>query len=165
MFTLDVPYVPGVTKRVVFINEDLYDEENSMDSDEILYYPMGKDECVSSYQDVHIYLNEEDNFAEDNSFNIFGGQKEVIRVQYFSTSPNIFFSSVMMNLQSLLADKWAIEFVEVKVGKEPEMKGFDFYIFEHAVPSTMPRDGVVLLADPTAVPSGAGFRLGGEINY
>ena len=165
VFTLDVPYVPGVTKRVVFINEDLYDEENSMDSDEILYYPMGKDECVSSYQDVHIYLNEEDNFAEDNSFNIFGGQKEVIRVQYFSTSPNIFFSSVMMNLQSLLADKWAIEFVEVKVGKEPEMKGFDFYIFEHAVPSTMPRDGVVLLADPTAVPSGAGFRLGGEINY
>jgi hypothetical protein len=72
----------------------------------------------------------------------------------------------MMVLRDKLGYRWDVEFKELKREETPETEGFDIYIFEHEnMPSTLPTDGVVLLANPDSVPSGAGFRLGSVNNY
>lgn len=61
---------------------------------------------------------------------------------------------------SILKGEWEIELVEVDRSKEPATEGFDFYIFEHSMPDTMPTDGVVLLVDPDEEPANLGAVLG-----
>jgi hypothetical protein len=134
--SIELEYLPGY-------NGVVYYKSNPS----ILYYLMENDaknvkdnEAVSSYKDVHLYLTELDNFAEDNSFNIFGGQKEIIRIQYYSPTPNSFFNAVILSLKSNYSDRWNIEYKQVKVGEDPELQGYDFYVFEHNMPDMMPRD-------------------------
>ena len=61
-------------------------------------------------------------------------------------------------MQNYLLD-WDIQITEIKKGAEFATQGFDIYIFEHMMPTSLPTDGIVLLADPETVPSGAGFLL------
>lgn len=124
---------------------------------------------VFSYQSVHISIEEEDALSSDNNFDIYGGLKEVIKVQYYSTGkdpstgdalgPNVFFQQVLAALDKIYANRWDIQITEVKSGNPYATEGFDFYIFEHTMPDKMPTDGFVLLADPNSVPDNAGFRL------
>jgi hypothetical protein len=60
----------------------------------------------------------------------------------------------------MMKGKWNIEFKELKAGEKAETSGFDFYIFEHKMPSVMPTDGLVLLVDPYGTPEGAGITFG-----
>jgi hypothetical protein len=159
--SMELEYLPGY-------NGVVYYKSNPS----ILYYLMENDaknvkdnEAVSSYKDVHLYLTELDNFAEDNSFNIFGGQKEIIRIQYYSPTPNSFFNAVILSLKSNYSDRWNIEYKQVKVGEDPELQGYDFYVFEHNMPDMMPRDGVVLLVNPNIAPAGSDISLGPEMSY
>ena len=157
-------------KRIVFINADLY-EENANTSEDIDYYLIDTQDRVFSYQSVHISLNESDSFAEDNSFNIYGGQREVIKVQYASAQPNTFFNDSLYALKGYYSkiNRWDIQITEVKKGAEFAMEGFDFYIFEHQMPETMPKDGVVFLVNPDPqlgnAPAGSGIQLKGYQEY
>ena len=45
---------------------------------------------------------------------------------------------------------------------EPELSGYDIYIFEHKMPERLPTDGIVFMADPDH-DSGAGFDIEGRV--
>lgn len=90
-----------------------------------------------------------DSFSYDDSFVLYGGKKETIKIQYASTLPNNFLSGALLVLQSRYADIWDIQISEPTKSSDIKTSGFDFYIFEHTLPSVMPSDGVVFLVDPT----------------
>lgn len=115
-----------------------------------------------SFDHIYVRIEENDSFDMDNSFYLYGGKKQPLRIQYASKTPNNYFGSALLVLRNQLSYRWDVEIVEVEPETEPALEGFDFYIFEHQVPALLPTDGVVLLANPNPdeLPSGAGFRMG-----
>ena len=120
------------------------------------------DEVVNIYEYnyVHVYHAEADSLSHDNNFYLYGGKKPVFKIQYYSALPNNYFASALMVLRSELGDYWDIEITEVKFDEVPESEGYDMYIFEHQMPSTIPTDGIVILSNPDKLPSSTGIQLG-----
>lgn len=123
---------------------------------------------IYSYDYAHAYINEADNFEDDNSFFRYGGARQPLKVQYYSTLANNFYSGVLMGLREAMGGYWDIEIDEIQdseemiqmgQGKEYAMEGYDIYIFEHMMPPTLPTDGLVILASPNSVPAGADFTM------
>lgn len=136
----------GVTQTVVFKPSEKQSEKN-----------------IFKFDSVFVRLNEvDDDLSEDNIFYLYGGTEETIRVQYYSTKPNTFFANVLMVLRDGMRGRWRLEISEVRKGS-PELSGFDFYIFEHEVPSELPKDGLVLLVNPSASPKDSGLTIGKEV--
>jgi hypothetical protein len=164
----------GITKSVVFITEGNYNEIAEMveeSNDESTEYVILTDSAqwIYSYDAVYITLGaRDDSFAEDNSFNIFNGQKEVVRIQYSSGDgdktpvANPFVRSSLNTLKQAISSRLDVRITEVKTGTAPATEGFDFYIFEHLAPEQMPSDGVVFLINPDKSPEGGGFRIENE---
>jgi hypothetical protein len=155
---------PGVTKTVVFIYEGIY-EANENESDDVIFSIVPEADKIFAYQEVYISISENDSFYEDNNFNIYNGQKELLQIQYVSAQPNVFFPSMLATLKAAFADRWDIKVTEPKRGGEYAMEGFDIYVFEHQMPESMPKDGVVFLANPEmelgSAPTGSGIQLKG----
>ena len=59
------------------------------------YYPISQSDWIYSYQSIFVSLEVEDSFQEDDVFNIYNGQKEVIKVQYASSLPNSFVNAAL----------------------------------------------------------------------
>jgi hypothetical protein len=121
-------------------------------------------ECPESvvayyFENLYVSINEKDSFGYDNSFYLYGGTKLPLRIQYYSLVPNNYFATALMVLRDQLSYRWDIEFVEVKPDEAPAVEGFDLYIYEHVAPSTLPTDGIVLLANPNMAPGNSGFKL------
>lgn len=166
-FSTTVTCTRDNTKTVVF--KYLADgEEQPKQTENTEYIFIKEAQKVYSYQSVHISLDlgtESDSFINDNSFEIFGGQKEVLKIQYTSSSANTFFNAAFFVLQANLKDRWDIQLTEVKDGNYA-LSGFDLYLFEHIMPERMPEDGVVWLVDPIeGSPIGAGFGVTGVYNF
>lgn len=171
-----VPCVADQVTTLVFKyvpDDEAADYEASLPEGSI-FYNLSEVERVYSYQSVHLQIKKNDrsvndSISTDNSFDIYGGLKELIRVQYYSDGqdpvtkaplgPNPFFQEVFSALKKAYANKWDIQITEVKKGNQYATEGFDFYIFEHTMPADMPTDGVVLLADPLSSPANSGFRV------
>lgn len=96
-----------------------------------------------------------DSFSYDNFFYLFNGNADarIIRVEYCSSRPNSFVPMALSAIRSVYQNKFDISVTHIRDGA-PVIEGFDFYIFEHTMPSDMPTDGVVLLLDPNAIPRG-----------
>lgn len=157
----------GQTVELAFINSAAYQPRE--EETNTIFIPLDMDELVYSYNEIHISIKDaqtgdvlEDSIEKDNNFYIYGGQKEKLRVQYASSLPNPFFSNVLLVLKDNYSESWDMEVVEVKQGQEPATEGFDFYIFEHKMPTSMPKDGVVFLVDPLSAPTGSGMTLQGK---
>ena len=116
--------------------------------------------AIYSYDFIEVYVTSIDSFAEDNVFVLYGGEKPVINVQYASTLPNRYFTSVLRALRQYLRGSWDIKLTEVREAEKMATEGFDFYIFEHTMPDVMPTDGVVLLVDPDVAPYGSDLEIG-----
>lgn len=159
----DVECNDDQTKRIVFINSDNF-QGSETESDDVVYVLIeNKDQKVFAYQSIHISIenatsNEEDSFSEDNGFSIYNGQKEVIKIQYASDMPNPWVPNALSVLKQHYMDRWDLQITEVKKGNEFATEGFNFYIFEHAMPKKLPEDGAVFVIDPLSNPEGAGFR-------
>lgn len=122
-------------------------------------------ERIASFDYVHVYLEEvKDSYSYDNFYYLYGGAKETVRVQYFSSKPGLFIPSILLNWRSR-SDIWDVEIVEIERDKPYETQGFDLYIFEHEMPEEMPTDGVVLLIDPDEVPVGLGVQFNDGYEY
>ena len=171
--------VPCASDQVYTLIFKYFPDENYTDAVEAyektlpenaVFHLLGSGEGITSYQSVHISLSVngdavEDSVSLDNSFDIYDGLKERIRIQYCSSGqdplsgeklgPNVFFQEVLAALKKNYEAKWDFDITEVKRGQAPALEGYDFYIFEHS----MPADGVILLVDPLGTPSGAGFRV------
>ena len=120
---------------------------------------------VFSYDYAYIRIDEKDSYDYDNSFYLYGGAKQSLRIQYVSEKPNNFFSSALMVLRDQLKYRWNVEFTQIGPEEESETEGYDLYIYEHKMPSNLPTDGAVLLVNPDKAPSGAGFTLGALDGY
>lgn len=123
---------------------------------------------IYSYDYAHAYVNENDSFSGDNSFYLYGGSRQPLRVQYYSTLSNSFYSGVLMGLREATKGYWEFDIDEIQdsesaiamgYGKEYALEGYDIYIFEHHMPPTMPTDGLVILASPDQAPAGSGFSM------
>ncbi|MBR2612395.1 MAG: BatA and WFA domain-containing protein, partial [Clostridia bacterium] len=128
--------------------------------DEVTTYVLGyaKDESSSeaayidtqlqlySYEQLYIRIAEKDALSYDNQYYLYGGTVPTLKVLYYSTMPNNYFASALLLLQDTLRGSWNIQFDEVREG-DPIIEGYDLYIYEHAMPKTMPDDGVVLCQD------------------
>lgn len=157
-------------KTIVFITEDNYAEiketveENADESVEYILLDLSQQ--IYSYDAVYISLDtQDDSYSNDNYFSIYNGQKPVLKVQYYSSEPNPFFSGILLTVQSAFSSRWDIRITQVKKGGTPSLSGFDLYLFEHAMPAEMPTDGVVILADPDKVPNGADFKIEEKKRY
>ena len=175
--------VPCASDQVYTLIFKYFPDENYTDAVEAyektlpenaVFHLLGSGEGITSYQSVHISLSVngdavEDSVSLDNSFDIYDGLKERIRIQYCSSGqdplsgeklgPNVFFQEVLAALKKNYEAKWDFDITEVKRGQAPALEGYDFYIFEHSMPEKLPADGVILLVDPLGTPSGAGFRV------
>ncbi len=118
--------------------------------------------AVWTYESVCVSLDVGDSLQYDNTFWVYGGTKPTIRVQYYSTSSNIFYGGLAMTLRDQFRGLWNIHVDEVRK-EEPALSGYDFYIFENTVPATLPTDGVVLLANPNKVPEGLNMTFDGTV--
>ncbi len=119
-------------------------------------------ERIFSFGSIFLYLEgETDSLSLDNEYYIYGGDKPAIRIEYYSTAPNNFVSSILLTLSAHYRDSWNISVTEVngKQGESPVLEGFDLYIFEHQMPDELPTDGVVFMLDPDK-PADAGFTMG-----
>lgn len=133
--------------KVVFISEDLY-QPSEKEEENVVYVMIPTSDKIFAYQSVHISLDEDDSFYDDNNFNIYNGQKEVVKIQYASARPNIFFPAALAELKSRFAANWDIQITQVRKDAVGATEGFDFYIYEHRMPEEMPTDGVVFLVNP-----------------
>ena len=159
-FDTDIDLDNDVTKRVVFINEQ---PESLAVDDNTSYYIISEMERIFSYESAHIDIEVEDCFMEDNTFDIYGGTRENIKVLYASNKANSFFNGVLFVLRDALKDKYHLDLTEIKE-KDADIpyKGYDFYIYEHEMmPDVTPNDGVVLYADPQKDVASTGFKVYG----
>lgn len=114
-----------------------------------------------SFDYLEVYVDVADSFTDDNSFFLYGGKKQTIKIQYASSIPNNYFSGIVRSMRETMKNQWDIQFTELKADERAATEGFDLYIFEHRMPDVMPNDGVVLLVDPNKSPTGSGLNLGG----
>lgn len=167
---VDFQFVQGIdlnndkTIQIVFINSDV-DLSNLPEDENTIYYQIPENEKIFSYDSIHLGIDEEDCFYADNTFDIYGGTKEVINVLYASSNANSFFNGILFVLKNALQDRFNIQITEVKKGELPN-SGYDLYIYEHEMmPATAPTDGVVIYADPQVDVAGSGFRIGNNKLY
>ncbi len=153
----------GKVKTVIFSDRDqesLSDYEKN--SEDVTFVTM--DTPVISYQSVHVSLQVEDSFSADDVYDIYNGLKEVVKVQYASSLSNPFVNSALDTVRSNFAERWDMRISEVRDGNYAT-EGFDFYVFEHEVPETLPTDGIVLIIDPDKMPYGSMEVSGGGAEY
>ncbi len=108
------------------------------------------------YDETKISIpNLNDSIPDDDQFYVYGGIRDTIKVEYWSNDANSFWQLGFNNLAVNMNKSRDILFREIyqEQGMKAENQGFDFYIFEHSIPSEvlqagLPTDGVVLLADP-----------------
>lgn len=122
-------------------------------------------EQVYSYSQARFYLEGvDDSYSYDNTFYLYDGLKQTVRIQYASSLPNSFFYAVLSSLCDGMRQYWNVELTEVKENEAPALEGFDIYLFEHSMPTELPTDGVVILVDMDKAPEGSGLHLGDEKN-
>ncbi len=163
-FSAKVNFDSSETISVIFKN----DPETSRAGNRI-YVPISAADKIYNFETANVYLTADDSFAYDNNFVIYGGVKEQIKIQYYSgllendipSGPNPFMQAALMKIRSYFSSSFDIRLDEIKEGENDyAVSGYDFYVFEHVMPSIMPSDGVVILFDPaTQVPTDAGFRI------
>ena len=117
----------------------------------------GNSLAISSFESIYVhFVNVDDNFSEDNAFYIYGGVKDTVNIQLYSSSPNSFLSQALFSISGALKDTHDLFIQQIRNDDLIEFSGFDIYIFEHEIPEIvletgLPTDGVVFLFDPNTV--------------
>lgn len=127
----------------------------------------------SSYEEAVVEFRDlTDSIEEDNSVKVYGGVKDEINIQYYSSDRNIFFYLGFQVLKNSLKKNRNINLDEISKGEEDvtvATEGYDFYIFEHELPDELttnglPDDGVVILFDPNQSINGLGIQFNGSVD-
>lgn len=141
----------------------VYTVENNTFGKNVTPVILTDDQKIYSFEQIYVYIEESDSYYYDNEFYIYGGERPTVKVLYYSTDPNSFFPETMLAIQSVMKNRWNIDFKQVdgSKGAAAPTEGYDFYIFEHTMPTELPTDGVVFMADPDRS-AGGGFTLEGK---
>lgn len=150
--------IDGKEIDIYFGPETKYDEDgNLLTEDFSAYYEHYVGIDVFSFTDfranIYDFNGAVDSFDLDNSFALYGGTKEVIRIQYASAAPNPFVEAALGALRSTSKNQWDIDVVILPEGQSPEIEGFDLYVFEHKMPQTLPTDGAIIMMNPDRIPA------------
>lgn len=119
-----------------------------VEDENLFYYDVSDTQRFFSFNSIQVSIEADDSYPVDDHFSIYGGQKELLKVMYYSTDPNPFIQTALAIAHNALADRYDLEVYEVKKGDAPILEGYDFYVFEHGMPSRLPTDGAILLLDP-----------------
>lgn len=139
----------------------LYSAEVPPIEGEAVTWEIGTD--VHSYTSLLLRVAEADSFEADNTFLLYGGTKEVLNIEYFSTTPETFWRGILMNVRDRWKpEAWDVKLTQVRQGA-PVLSGFDVYVFENSMPEELPKDGIVILFNPDIAPKDAGFLLGDRV--
>lgn len=152
--------VPGVNLSAT--KTEYFSDADPAKTMEFTMEDFGYDTQIVSFEYMYVHIDENDGFEKDNTFNVYGGEKPVLRVQYASTQVNNFFSGVLRTMRQSLMNSYTLDIKTVAFA-DAKTEGFDLYIFEHRMPDEMPTDGVVLLADPDKAPGGSGLEFGDSV--
>lgn len=102
----------------------------------------------------------------DNRAVISHGRPDPIKVQYYSLKPNNFMQASLRALRNMYSNTFDIQISEPSQIGDVKTSGFDYYIFEHYVPSELPNDGKCFLLNPNEITarnaSLLGVKLGAE---
>lgn len=102
----------------------------------------------------------------DNRAVISHGRPDPIKVQYYSPKPNNFMQASLRALRNMYSNTFDIQISEPSQIGDVKTSGFDYYIFEHYVPSELPNDGKCFLLNPNEITtrnaSLLGVKLGAE---
>lgn len=177
-----VSCVDSVVNSLVICSDKIYTDDDRVIAEAKGVKYLNMKDCQSdsgvidviSFDSINVSINvqgEIDSYEHDNSFYIYGGQREKLKIQYASTSPNIFMQTAIPIVGNVLSEYWDVRFEEKKLpqsnaqeGEDYSIEGYDIYIFEHKMPSVLPTDGIVILLDPHYGDNiaDAGFRV---VNY
>lgn len=136
----------------------IFDTDNEIKGD-------GTEKKVTEYVSEYVSATasvvvQGDAIAEDNSITLYGGVKPMLKVQYSSPTPSLFFSASLMSIENALRNRWDLDIDEVRgENAVSATSGYDLYIFEKAAPAVMPTDGVVFLVNVPVMPTGFGVML------
>ncbi len=122
----------------------------------------GISEAVYSFESLTVRLEEDDSFKQDNSFYVFGGTKPVLNVQYSTSESDVFYRSAVLAAREKMP-WWDIRLELVNDPADAATEGFDLYIYEGTMPDRIPKDGVVLLSNPSTAPADAGFEISDSV--
>ncbi|MBR2341013.1 MAG: VWA domain-containing protein [Clostridia bacterium] len=140
---------------------------NGDETESVSFVTQNSQTAVHEFESVHVYISEDDSFAADNDFYIYGGQKPELKILYYSPNANIFFAGMIMSIRDTLSTRWNIEYKEINVETETAelpVSGYDFYIYENEMPDILPTDGVVMLVNMNKAPDGLPVIMGSEVN-
>lgn len=156
----------GISQKIIF-KTTLTEEERSGSEIGVTYVDLGDfygtGYNINSFSNAQISIsvagtNGDSNSLDDN-YILYGNQKEIIKIQYASGLPNPFAANAIAVLERIYSSRWDIQITEIQKGKPYATEGFDWYIFEHIAPETMPTDGAVFLINPESTPAGADFSV------
>ena len=113
---------------------------------------------IFSFESVRIYFEESDSYKYDDSFYIYGGSgvQYDVNTVYYSLEQNVFIPTTLLQLQNDMRGVWNV-FPNEKYESNSSLliyEDYDYYIYEHIVPSRIPEDGVVILINPNGTPRG-----------
>ena len=95
---------------------------------------------IVSFSSLYVVIEAQDTMQNDNTFNVYGGQKQPLRVQYASSKPSNFYPNFVMTFRNTFNDYWDVQLDEV-AASQAKTEGYDLYIFEYAMPETKRTDG------------------------
>ncbi len=138
------------------------EEDPQKGGDNVVLIPLTDTFKIYSFEQILFQVKETDSYAYDNEFYLYGGTRPSVKVLYHSTVPNNFFMGILNELKNkIFVDRWDIDY-QVSSDDKPVTEGYDFYIYEHVMPDTLPSDGVVFMVDPDKS-AGAGFTVGRRV--
>lgn len=156
-YTTEVTLGDNSTTTVIFRNSAIKEADYESSAENVVIVPVGSDvigqynkERVVSYDDVCVSIDDEDSLDSDNTYSIYGGRKQQLKIQYATYKKKPFFTGLFAALRKNYADRWELKIDEVEMGYQvPETKGYDLYIYDDgANGAALPTDGVVVVFNP-----------------
>lgn len=161
---VDVECFDDQVQTVVFGVSRDYDDET--EGENVTYVILDDADRFFSYQTILLSFENTgdivDCFPDDDTFSIYGGQKEVVNIKYASSFKNPYIPSALGAIQNEYVDQWEIH---INDSLDTENIGFDMYIFEHTMPEELPDDGIIFLVNPDKGPSGSGITVRNVVDY
>ncbi len=170
-FSQPVSFYGNVKQKIMFVPASIEHDRLDVDSDTVIY-DITDDMRIFSYESVNVTLSDTDSYEYDNEFNIYGGEKETIKILYASSMPNNFVNGALLVIQDFFRNRYEISLTEYSVSSNDNpdranlpFEGYDIYFYEHEMlPYKAPKDGVVVFLDPkeNMYVEGAGFTIASE---
>jgi hypothetical protein len=58
---------------------------------------------VTEFDQVFVHISEYDSLSYDNQFNLYGGRKPTVKIQYYSAYPNTYWRTALDILSDILS--------------------------------------------------------------